>query len=306
MSALNSISDKFYMSARGSDALRDAALDSANNPTYTTAPRIDPLQTVRQIVQPNQESANQPSVSAEQNKAAQQRDKLTSKAPGGVGAALGAGASAEAGAARQQTAQKEATNLATNVAKLDKVIVGEQPKEPAGGNKLAGAAMGQGLNMAAAAAATVVAGPVAGAAVAAAGLAYDVAAVFSGRSGGGSSFASRADSPGYTSSAPSAQPAQSSVSAAFMQNMMNIPGGGRRLDAGSIETTSAGLRGIEKAPPLAMSAAAVLLAGVYKNGSSQGDDPKADKDNKLSFEPMAALKPNPGVFVAAAPKPFFG
>ena len=301
MSALNSISDQFGVKARGSDTLQqDLALDSANDPTYGSVPRPDLLQTVavKQVAEPNQNSANQSSMTAEQNKAAQQRDQLTSKAPGGVGAALGSGSSAEAGAARQQTAQKEATKLATNVANLDKVIAGGQPKESAGGNKLAGAAIGQGLNVAAAAMTTIVAGPVAGAAVAAAGMAYDVAAVFSGRSGGGSSFASRADSGGYTPSAPS-------------QNLMNIPGSGcSPVDMGRISTTSAALCGIEKAPPLALTPAATALAGVYKNGyeirASQGEDPNADKNHNLAFEPMQIKAPNPGVFTAAAPKPFFG
>lgn len=312
MALPESISGEFGMRAEGSDAFRDVEAGlSANDPAYTTKPRLDPIQTVRQIAQPDQTSANQPAPTATQAQAAEKRVELTSKAAGGMGAALSAGSSAQAGAARQETAQKAATKLATEVAKLDKVIAGEQPKGPSAGNKVAGAALGQGMNMAAAAAATVIAGPAAGALVGGAGMAYDVVKAFSGQSDGPSSFGttnSRGEQTGYVASS-SAQPASApaSVTNSFAQQMMNVPGE-RKINGGDIEIASAGLRGIEKAPPLAMTPAAVALAGVYKNGADvragQGD-PKADKDDKLDFKPMD-MKPNPGVFQAAAPKPFFG
>jgi len=305
MSALMS---EFQLKAEGSDAFVDAEAGydsgiSANDPRYNTKPTIDPMQTIRQVAQPNQESSNQPNMNAEQARAMEQRQQLTSK-PASTGTALGTGD--KGGAARMETAQKEATKLATEVAKLDKKIAGDQPAKPSASNSFAKAAMGQGVGLVAAAGAAMVAGPAVGAAVAVASTAYDVAAVFSGRSGGGSSFKSSADATGYVSSAAPAQPAAQAapVSAAFMQNMMNIPGE-RKISGADVELASDGLRGIEKAPPLAMTPAAVALAGVYKNGldaaRSRGEDKDLDKDAKLDFEP-AALKPgNPGVFVP--PKP---
>ena len=307
---MSALSSTFAMEARGSDAFIDAeaGLDSTiSNPLYNTKPVIDPMQTIRQVAQPHQDSANQPNMSAEQAKAMQQREQLTSKGPGGVGSALGAGD--KGGAARQETAQKEATKLATEVAKLDKKIAGGDQPQATATNSFARAAAGQAVPALAAVGATMVAGPVAGAAVAVASTAYDVAAVFSGRSGGGSSFKSSADSTGYVASAAPAQPAAQAapVSTAFMQGMMNIPGE-RKIGGGDIENVTAGLNGITKAPPLEMTPAAVAIAGIYKNGAdarrSNGESPEADKDDKLDFKP-AALKPgNPGVFVPPKPMAF--
>lgn len=304
---MSALSSTFSMEAKGSDAFIDAEADnglSASGTQYNTAPRIDPMQTIRQVAQPEQPDANKASATAEQAKAVQQREQLTSK-PVNTGAALSAGASKEAGASRQQTAQKEATKLATEVAKIDKVIAGDQPKTPSASNSFAKAAVGQGVGLAAAAGATMVAGPAAGAAVAAASVVYDVAAVFSGRSGGDSSFKvtnSKGEAPGYGSSASAQPAATASVSTAFMQNMMNVPGE-RKVDLGDVRNAGDSLSGM-KVVPVSMSPAAVALAGVYKNGAevrkSVGDDPSADNNDRLAFKPMD-MKPNPGVF--APPKP---
>ncbi len=305
---MSALSSTFSMEAKGSDAFIDAEADAANDAVYNTQQPKNPEIMQMPVAQAEQPAVNQTSATAEQAKAVQQRAELTSK-PVNTGAALSAGASKEAGAARQQTAQKEATKLATEVAKLDKVIAGDQPKTPSASNSFAKAAVGQGVGLAAAAGATVVAGPAAGAAVAAASVAYDVAAVFSGRSGGDSSFKvtnSKGEATGYVASAPAQPAATAPVSTAFMQNMMNVPGE-RKIGAGDVEIASAGLRGIEKAPPLSMTPAAVALAGVYRNGAearkSVGDDPSADKDNQLDFKPMD-IKPNPGVFTPPKPMAF--
>lgn len=324
MALPKSISGEFAMSAEGSDVFAaDAGLDAANDPSMGMSVKPDLLQTIqRQVADPGQDAANQPSVTATQVKAAQQYQDLTSKGPGGMGGALSAGSSVQAGNARQESAQKAATNLATEAAKLQKIASGaDQPqaKQEAGpGGKMAGMAMGQGLNMAAAAGATVIAGPAAGAAVAAAGVAYDVVKAFSGQSDGPSYFASK-DAKGQTmgygasgSSAaqPESAPAQNASSNSFNRFMSRLPGDRAPVDGGSIETASDGLRGIEKAPkldmkPLELTPAAKALAGVFRNGrEAAGESPSADKDG-LDFKPMA-LKPNPGVFQAAAPKPFFG
>lgn len=325
MALPKSISGEFAMSAEGSDVFADdSGLDAANDPSMGASVKPDLLQTVqRQVADPGQDAANQPSFTATQAKAAQQYQDLTSKGPGGMGGALSAGSSAQAGGARQESAQKAATKLASEAAKLQKVAAGaDQPqaKQDAGpGGKVAGVAIGQGLNMALAAGATVVAGPAVGAAVATAGLAYDVAKVFSGQSDGPSYFASK-DSKGQTvgygassSSSPQTEsaPGQNSTSNNFNRFMSRVPGE-RTIDGGSIETASDGLRGIEKAPkldmkPLETTPAAKALAGIFRNGrdaAGGSEGPSADKEG-LDFKPME-MKPNPGVFQAAAPKPFFG
>ncbi|QQG36350.1 MAG: hypothetical protein HYS17_00730 [Micavibrio aeruginosavorus] len=324
MALPKSISGEFAMSAEGSDVFAaDSGLDAANDPSMGATVKPDLLQTIqRQVVDPGQDAANQPSFTATQAKAAQQYQDLTSKGPGGMGGALSAGSSMQAGAARQESAQKAATKLAGEATKLQKIATGaDQPQakpEAGPGGKMAGVAIGQGLNMMAAAGATVIAGPAAGAAVATAGMAYDVVKAFSGQSDGPSYFASK-DSKGQTmgygsssSSAPQAEaaPAQNSVGNGFNRFMSRMPGE-RSIDNGSIETASDGLRGIEKAPkldmkPLEMTPAAKALAGIFRNGreAAGGEGPNADKE-RLDFKPMD-MKPNPGVFQAAAPKPFFG
>lgn len=295
------LSSTFGMNAKGSDPLKDLEADidpAANDPTYVR-PQIDLMQAaVRQVAQPQQESSNQPS--AEVAKAMQQREQLTSKAPGGMGAALSDGSSAKAGAERQKTAQQKATHVATEVAKLDKKIAGGEPAQPSLGNKFAGAAMGQVMNMGVAAGATMAAGPAAGAAVMAIGAVYDVAAVFSGRSGGGSSFKSSADpqSWGYVSQA-SAQP---SVTMSFAQNMMNIPGQ-RRIDPAGVNLVSEALKDITTAPKLEYSPAFVQIAGAFKNGGKireEQRDSTYDKDTDLDIK---SVKPNPGVLVPQLPRP---
>lgn len=296
---MNEFHESGLFEGEGADVGAGLDSQSSNDPHYNTAPEIDPLMTLRQVAQPNQDSANQPSATAEQARAMEQREQLTSKAPN-VGNALGAGD--KGGVARMESAQKEMTKVAEQVAKLDKQIAGGQPETPSAKGSFKSAVVGQGIGAAAAVGATIAAGPAVGAAVAVAATAYDVAAVFSGRSGGGSSFKSSADSSGYASSAPAQPAAQAApVSTAFMQNMMNIPGE-RKIGAADVELASEGLNGIKKAPPLEMTPVAVAMGQVYKNGLnaalSRGEE--NDKDAKLDLK-VAGWKPtppgNPGVFM---------
>lgn len=315
MALPQSISGEFGMRAEGADVFNDSAFDAANDPLMSSTVRPDLLQTIQPqvVADPNQPAANSPQMTAKQEQAVKQYQDLTTKTPSGLGAALSAGSSAEAGAARQDSAQKAATQMASKATELQKVISGaaEPKQQPSMAGKVAGVAMGQGLNMAAAGAATVVAGPIAGAAVAATGLAYDVVKAFSGQSDGPSSFGTR-DSKGEMSSygvSSSAQPAAPAnpASTGFNSFMSNIPGERNPVDDGMIETTSAGLKGIEKAPKLEMTPAALALQGVFRNGQEAAagkDGPAADQNDNLSFQPPKM--PNPGVFQAAAPKPFFG
>lgn len=319
MALPQSISEEFGMSAEGADVYADSAMDAANDPLMDSTVKPDLLQTIQPqvVADPNQSSANDAQMTAKQQQAVKQYQDLTTKTPSGMGAALSAGAGAQAGQARQETAQKAATQMASKAADLQKVISGAdaaKPKEAGLGGKVTGAVIGQGFNVAAAGLATVVAGPAAGAAVAAVGMTYDVVKVFSGQSDGPSSFGTR-DSKGEVSAfttSSSAQPAASApaqpATTAFNNFMSNIPGVGAMpsMDQGQVETTSAALKGIEKAPKLSMTPAAAALQGIFRNGqeaAASKDGPAVDQDEKLDFK---AAMPNPGVFQPAAPKPFFG
>lgn len=314
MSALMST---FKGSASGEQLVDAGALDaegtgpdvSSSNATQIQV-KPDLMQTVAQIAQPGQDAANQPQMNQRQVQAQRQLDDLMSRQQtmGGAKSMGDAG-----GGARMKSAGDAAQQFTAKAATLAATASGADQK-PSAAPSFARAAAGMAIGMGASLAAGAVS-PVAGAAVATATTAYDVAAAFSGRSTGPSSFKttdSKGRETGYVSAAPST-PEQAGgpapVSAAFMRKLTNIPGD---VDAGRIGLTSAGLTGVESAPKLNMkqlekSVAWQGLAGVNRNGldvaRAGGEKPKLEDESLEAKMPKAPL---PGVFAPPKPLPLVG
>ena len=316
MVALRSTFDK----ARSyGDVFPEEGVDLASNdPVFDTAPKPDLLQTIqRQVVAP-QDAGTQPSASQQQSQAKQQLQDLVSKAPSGVGPALSKGSSVDGAMTRAADAQKLATNYAAQAGDLAKKAgVNELPS---GGSSLASGALKQGIGLAVAAGATAIAGPAAGAGVAAASFAIDAVKLAAtgrgwGQDQGASSFTSpssskKGDTLGYSSASSvsatpvTMQPQQPSANAdSFMAKMSNIPGEKSPVDFGRVETTGADLNGFEKGPKLNLqdTVAAKAITGMTINArevvASNGVDPKAKGLDKGPDFEIPALK------IKAAPMP---
>ncbi len=306
----------FKGSASGEQLVNAGALDaegtgpdvSSNSTQIQVKP--DLMQTVAQIAQPGQDAANQPQMNQKQVQAQRQLDDLMSRQQS-MGAAKSAGDAG--GGARMKSAADAAQQFTAKAATLAATASGADQKPsaaPSFARAAAGVAVGMGASLAAGAVS-----PAAGAAVATATTAYDVAAAFSGRSTGPSSFKttdSKGRETGYVSAAPST-PEQAGgaapISSAFMKKLTNIPGD---VDAGRIGLTSAGLNGVEQAPKLDMkqlekSVAWQGLAGVNRNGldvaRAGGEKPKLEDESLEAKMPKAPL---PGVFAPPKPLPLVG
>lgn len=307
MSALRST---FQERAFG-DAFPEEGVDlAANDPVFDSTLKPDLLQTIqRQVVAP-QEPGTQPSASEQQAQAKQQLQDLVSKAPSGIGSALSKGSSVEGAMTRAGDAQKLATNFAVQAGDLAKKAGVNQL--PSNGPSLTGAAVKQGIGLAVAAGATALAGPAAGAGVAAASFAIDAVKLAAtgrgwGQDQGASSFTSpssskKGDTPGYSSaSSVSATPVtmqgQPSANAdSFMAKMSRIPGEKSPVDLGRVETTGSDLSGFDKAPKLNLqdTVAARAITGMTINArevvASNGVDPKAKGLDKGPEFDIPALK----------------
>lgn len=315
MSALMST---FKGSARGEQLVDQGALDAEGtgpdvSTTNSTQIQVKPdlMQTVAQIAQPGQDAANQPQMNAKQVQAQRQLDDLMSRQQS-LGAAKSAGDAG--GGARMKSAADAATQFTAKAAALAATASGADQK-PSATPSFARAAAGTAVGMGAALAAGAVS-PAAGAAVATATTAYDVAAAFSGRSTGPSSFNKTTDAKGrevasgYVSSAPSTPEQAAPVSAAFMRSMTRMPGDA--VDSGRIDLTREGLADVKTAPKLDMkqlekSVAWQGLAGVNRNGldvaRASGEKPKPEDENLEAKAPKAPL---PGVFAPPKPLPLVG
>lgn len=286
-----------------------AGPDVASTNSTQIQVKPDLMQTVAQIAQPNQEAANQAQMNPKQVQAQRQLDDLLSRQQS-MGAAKSAGDAG--GGARMKSAADAAQQFTAKAATLAATASGADQK-PSAAPSFARAAAGVAVGMGASLAAGTVS-PAAGAAVATATTAYDVAAAFSGRSTGPSSFKdySKGRETGYVSAAPST-PEQAGgaapVSAAFMRKLTTMPGD---VDAGRIGLTSAGLNGVESAPKLDMkqlqqTVAWQGLAGVNRNGldvaRAGGEKPKLEDENLEANMPKAPL---PGVFAPPKPLPLVG
>ena len=285
------------------------APDVSSNSTHIQV-KPDLMQVAAQLMQPSQEAANQPQMNPRQAQAQRQLDNLlsTQQNLGGAKSMGDAG-----GAARMKSAADAAQQFTAKAAALTATASGADQK-PSAAPSFARAAMGMAVGMGASLAAGAVS-PAAGMAVATATTAYDVAAAFSGRSTGPSSFKttdSKGRDTGYVSAAPSTPEqagAAAPVSAAFMRKMTSLPGD---VDAGRIGLTSAGLNGVEHAPKLDMkqlekSVAWQGLAGVNRNGldvaRAGGEKPKIEDE---SLETKMPKVPLPGVFAPPKPLPLVG
>lgn len=315
---MSALSSKFKGSASGEQLVDAGALDadgtgpdvSTSNSTQIQV-KPDLMQTVAQIATPGQDAANQPQMDPKQAQAQRQLDDLMSRQQN-MGAAKSAGDAG--GGARMKSASDAAAQFTAKAATLAATASGADQKPsaaPSFARAAAGVAVGMGATLAAGAAS-----PAAGAVMATATTAYDVAAAFSGRSTGPSSFKTTdskgRETSGYVSAAPST-PEQAGgaapISAAFMKKLTSVPGD---VDAGRVDLTSAGLAGVEKAPKLDMkqlekSVAWQGLAGVNRNGlevaRAGGENPKVEDESLEAKMPKA---PIPGVFAPPKPLPLVG
>lgn len=315
MSALRST---FQEKAFG-DAFPEEGVDLASNdPVYESTLKPDLLQTIQRQVAAPQDAGTQPSASEQQAQAKQQLQDLVSKAPSGIGSALSKGSSVEGAMTRAGDAQKLATNFAVQAGDLAKKAGVNQL--PSSGPSLTGAAVKQGVGLVVAAGVTALAGPAAGAGVAAASFTIDAVKLAAtgrgwGQDQGASSFTSpssskKGDTPGYSSaSSVSATPVtmqaqQPSANAdSFMAKMSRVPGEKSPVDLGRVETTGADLNGFDKAPKLNLqdTVAAKAITGMTINArevvASNGVDPKLKGLDKGPDFEIPALK------IKAAPMP---